>query len=132
MKQNHFTKKVAVLSGLFTVVILCGMLLFAASTGRNSNLIPEPKTPEEQLHLEQLDARDALLQFENVNDAIISNDISSTYVFVMVSEEIQDSEINNITEYIQNNLDYFENGQIMITYVDPSFRPLKEVYSEAL
>ena len=45
MNQINFTKKAVVLSVLFTVVILCGMMLFAASTS-SGNLIPQTRTPE--------------------------------------------------------------------------------------
>lgn len=133
MNQINFTKKAVVLSVLFTVVILCGMMLFAASTS-SGNLIPQTRTPEGQLQSEQLEAKEELLnKFGNINEAIVSfeipdDGISMTYVFILAAEKIKESEINDITDYIREYLDFFNNEEIFITYIDPSYRVLKEIY----
>ena len=54
--------------------------------------------------------------------------ISMTYVFILAAEKIKESEINDITDYIREYLDFFNNEEIFITYIDPSYRVLKEIY----
>lgn len=131
MKHMDLSKKTAVLAGLLFAVILCGAMFFAAFSERGNHIITKPATFEDRLILEQSKVRKNLCDsFECVNDAMVSfeatgSEISMAYIFIIASEEISDSDMNHITEYIQNYFEALPREQIGITYVDPSYKVLK-------
>lgn len=136
MKHMDLPKKTAILSSLLLVVILCGAMFFVASSEKGKSIITKPLTLKDKLTLEQLKAREDLLYtFDTVNDVMVqletsNNEMSMAYIFIIASEEISDSEMNNISEYIWNYFDDLQKEQIAITYVDSTFKVLKSVYSE--
>lgn len=128
MRHVNLSKKAAVLSGLLLVIILCGAIYFAASSGKGNNIMTESVTLKNKLQLEQL-ITENLLDFDNVNNAMVhletsDNKIDMAYIFIIASGEISDSEMNNISESIQNYFDSLQKDQIAITYVDSSYRVL--------
>lgn len=135
MKHMNYPNKAVALSGIFMAVILLGAILFAASSDSGSRIITEPDTFEAKLFLEQQNARKNLnLHFDNINDATVTleasgDEIDMAYLVIYVSDKISDSDMNSISEYIQNYFDYLKKEQIAITYVDSSYRVLKSVCS---
>lgn len=135
MKHMNYPNKAVALSGIFMAVILLGAILFAASSDSGGRIITEPDTFEAKLFLEQLNARKNLnLHFDNINDATVTleasgDKIDMAYLVIYVSDKISDSDMNSISEYIQNYFDYLKKEQIAITYVDSSYKVLKSVCS---
>lgn len=135
MKHMNYPNKAVALSGIFMAVILLGAILFAASSDSGGRIITEPDTFEAKLFLEQQNARKNLnLHFDNIHDATVTleasgDEIDMAYLVIYVSDKISDSDMNSISEYIQNYFDYLKKEQIAITYVDSSYRVLKSVCS---
>lgn len=135
MKHMNYPNKAVALSGIFMAVILLGAILFAASSDSGGRIITEPDTFEAKLFLEQLNASKNLnLHFDNINDATVTleasgDKIDMAYLVIYVSDKISDSDMNSISEYIQNYFDYLKKEQIAITYVDSSYKVLKSVCS---
>lgn len=135
MKHMNYPNKAVALSGIFMAVILLGAILFAASGDSGGHIITEPETFEAKLIVEQQNARKNLnLHFDNINDATVTleasdDEIDMAYILIHASDKISDSDMNSISEYIQNYFDYLKKEQIAITYVDSSYRVLKSVCS---
>lgn len=94
MRHVNLSKKAAVLSGLLLVIILCGAIYFAASSGKGNNIMTESVTLKNKLQLEQL-ITENLLDFDNVNNAMVhletsDNKIDMAYIFIIASGEISD------------------------------------------
>lgn len=135
MKHMNYPNKAVALSGISMAVILLGAILFAASGDSGGHIITEPETFEAKLIVEQQNARKNLnLHFDNINDATVTleasdDEINMAYILIHASDKISDSDMNSISEYIQNYFDYLKKEQIAITYVDSSYRVLKSVCS---
>ena len=127
MKQMNVTRKIILLAALFTVIILCGAICFAASNNTSNDMANiDNSNFEHALVRKSIEAKRELEKFDKVKEAMVTfqssdNEVSAVYINIIVDDaEISASEIGALSGHITEYFEDIEEDNIYISYVDPS------------
>ncbi len=124
-KEYEYAKKVFTLTGILIFIALCGTIFFTAMN-RTANTVQEEPDFKNVCIKESTEFRDQLSHLDKVDDAQVfieplNNEINRVYVTVQVKDDINNSDIDNISNYIGNYFGELNKEQLVISYVDSSY-----------
>ena len=122
MEHKNLSKKSFILAIFLSVVTLCGMIFFAASSGTGNTAYSESRDFEDMCRLKEIELMDILSHFDKVNKVmpmiqVLDNEISAVYVTVFMKEEMSDSEKDSISEFVSEYFEEHEKEKIEIDFI---------------
>lgn len=124
-KHMSMPKKVFTLTVFLFFIILCGTIFFTAMN-KSANAVHEEPDFENVCIKESIEFRNQLSHLDKVDDALVfieplNNEINRVYITVRVKDDINNSDIDNISNYIGNYFEGLNKEQLVISYVDSSY-----------
>lgn len=119
------SKKAFILTLFLIVIILCGAILFTVMN-KSANTVHREVDFDTLCKLESIEFADQLSHLDKVDRALVHieplhNEIDRVYITVQINDEINHSEIDNISNYIGSYFEELDKDQILISYLDSSY-----------
>ena len=124
-KQMSMQKKVFTLTAFLILIVLCGTIFFTAMN-KYANTAHEEPDFENVCIKESVEFGNQLSHLDKVDDALVfieplNNEINRVYINVQVKDDINNSDIDNISNYIENYFEELNKEQLIISYIDSSY-----------
>lgn len=123
MKHMRIPQKAFILTLSLVIIILCGAILF---TVMNKSANTVALDFDDLCKVESIEFANQLSHLDKVDHALVlieplNNEIDRVYITVQVEDEINHSEIDNISNYIGSHFEELDEDQILISYLDSSY-----------
>jgi len=117
----HLQKKAIILSLALLIIILCGLILFVAAQEPVHIVHYDPDDFEYICHKKTIDLEGQLRHLDKVDEAIVTieplnNEINRVFIHVQVTDDINNSELDNISNYISQYFGELDSSQLIVSF----------------
>ncbi|MCL2719626.1 MAG: hypothetical protein FWE14_12705 [Lachnospiraceae bacterium] len=130
MKDKKFSNKMFFLSGVLVGFILCGVIFLVATNDTDDRNIKRFRKDatffETKILSDEIELIKSLRNFEKIYNAMVNfgtshNEIISVTIYLETTEEISDSEIDDIIQFVSERFKNLDNDNIAIILLPSNF-----------
>ena len=120
-KPMNPQKKAIILSLSLLIIILCGAILFVAAQEPINIVHYDSDSFEHICGKKAIDLGEQLRHLAKVDDAIVyieplNNEINRVFIHVQVTDDIDNSELDNISNYISQYFEELDSSQLIVSF----------------